>query len=150
MVEVQIIRTGGEDLVVLPRRRYEALLARAGDPLAGEAPADAAAPQTAAAAALPPKVLERITAGENTILVLREFRGLSQAELARRADLAQPFVSKLERSVAGGSLRTMRALASALDAPLDLMLGQARAKVHAAFERRVSEAVAQGARSCGL
>jgi ribosome-binding protein aMBF1 (putative translation factor) len=48
----------------------------------------------------------------------RRYRGLSQAELARRAGLSQVWISRIERGGGYGSRETRRKLAAALDAPL--------------------------------
>lgn len=48
------------------------------------------------------------------IAVVRKRAGLSQDQLAERADLGVKFISRIERGVAVPSLTTMRSLASAL------------------------------------
>lgn len=67
---------------------------------------------------MPGEVLDLIL-DENLTAVgaWRRYRGLSQAELARKAGLSQVFVSKIERGESHGTSKTRKALANALDAP---------------------------------
>lgn len=123
MSDVQLIRTNGEDLVVLSRRDYDALLARAGDPVAEDIMTARIVAETRGRTALPPEVLDRILDGENAIAVLAEHRGLSQAELARRTGLSQPFLSKLMRGEVGGGRETMTRLCEALAVSQDVLSG---------------------------
>ena len=84
MGKLQIIQTDGEDLVVIPRRDYEALLARAGD----EASEDAMTARIVEATdakiargedvALPTAVWAAIESGEHPIRAIRKYRGLTQ------------------------------------------------------------------------
>ena len=84
MRKLQIILTDGEDLVVIPRSDYEALLARAGD----EASEDAMTARIIEATdakiargedvALPTAVWAAIESGEHPIRAIRKYRGLTQ------------------------------------------------------------------------
>jgi DNA-binding XRE family transcriptional regulator len=62
----------------------------------------------------PQALLERIANGDNPILASREVRGLSQTDLACRSGIAQPTISKLERNVHAGTIKSIRALATVL------------------------------------
>ena len=78
--------------------------------------------------------LERIRAGEGTVpgevvgymlverlapvAAWRKYRGMSQAELGRKAGLSQVWISKIESGAGHGTPATRRKLAEALDAPL--------------------------------
>ena len=55
--------------------------------------------------------------GVSPITAWRRHRGLSQAELARRAGISQVWLGRIEAGDGYGRLRTRRALAAALDAP---------------------------------
>lgn len=115
----KFITPEGTEMVILSATEFERLRG-----LAEEAD-DVAEAETA---------LKRIEAGEGTmpgevldmildenltaIAAWRRHRGLSQAELARRAGLSQVFVSKIERGASHGTPKTRRSLADALDAPL--------------------------------
>jgi DNA-binding XRE family transcriptional regulator len=79
-------------------------------------------------------VLKRIEAGEGTVpgevvhsiivdglnpvAAWRRYRGISQAELARRAGLSQVWVSRIEAGGGHGTPATRRKLAKALEAPV--------------------------------
>jgi transcriptional regulator with XRE-family HTH domain len=53
---------------------------------------------------------------------LRQRRGLTQAQLAHRSDLAQNSISRLERGLyQRPSFRTAQALAAALDVPVQFL-----------------------------
>ena len=54
----------------------------------------------------------------NNVASIRKSKGLSQAELADLAGVEQPTISKLERGNESVTLRTLGAVAAALDVPL--------------------------------
>ena len=68
---------------------------------------------------MPIDVFSRIIAGENPVRVIREWRALSQAELARRAEIHRVQVHDLETGKSNGSVATLKAIAAALDVSLD-------------------------------
>lgn len=70
---------------------------------------------------IPAEVINAILDGENAIKVWREYRGLSQTELATRAGISVPYLSQLETNKREGSLRVLSALAEALNVTLDLI-----------------------------
>jgi hypothetical protein len=123
MFDAQIIKTGGDDIVVLSRRDYEALLARAGDLEAENIVTSRILAETKAQAALPVDVVDRIIDGENRVKVLMDHRNLTQAELARLSGLSQPFISKVIRGEVG--LRHSKAaVANALNVSVDFLDGR--------------------------
>jgi|RhiMethySRZTD1v2_1073278.scaffolds.fasta_scaffold1786845_2 DNA-binding XRE family transcriptional regulator len=63
----------------------------------------------------PVEVVERITSGENVLKVFREWRGLTQAELAKRTGRATMYISQLETGNRPIGSKTARVLAPALD-----------------------------------
>jgi DNA-binding Xre family transcriptional regulator len=67
---------------------------------------------------LPHDFMRRLLAGENPVKVWREFRGLTQTQLAERAGFGQSDISRIE---GGHNVRfsTMGAIAAALDISLD-------------------------------
>lgn len=111
--------------VTISRREYEDLLERA------EAAEDLGVrhvvERTSAAlaagddVALPEAAWERIEAGESPVRVLREHRGLTQAQLAEAAQVTQAYVSALESKAKEPSLSVLRNLAAALAAPLGVL-----------------------------
>jgi transcriptional regulator with XRE-family HTH domain len=60
----------------------------------------------------------RIVEGESTIKVHREWRGMSQVELARKAKLTQGALSDIERGRRTPGMKAAKALAKALGVPI--------------------------------
>ncbi len=54
----------------------------------------------------------------------RRRRGLSQAQLAERADMSLPTISRIERGLFNSSVLTIVALAKALDVRAGVLLGE--------------------------
>ena len=118
MTTVQILENedGEPAFAVLRYAEYLRLCDAAEDAADLDAFRDATA---AGGEATPIELTERIVAGENAVRVWREFRGLTQARLAREAGIAQADVSRIERGIHGATVKTMRAIAAALGAGLD-------------------------------
>ncbi|MCE2738764.1 MAG: helix-turn-helix transcriptional regulator [Rhodobacter sp.] len=73
---------------------------------------------------MPLAVFSRIVSGENPVTVIREWRGLTQAELARRADLHRVQLHDIETGKSRGSVDTLKAIAVALDVGMSKMLAK--------------------------
>ncbi len=124
-MEPQFIRTPtGEELVVLARADYEALLADSVD--ADEDAADAALYLARKAdldegrdQVLPPSVSASLRRGERLLRALRRWRGVTQTELASRTGLAQGYLSEIEVGAKAGSDDALSRIASALDVPVE-------------------------------
>jgi DNA-binding XRE family transcriptional regulator len=126
---VQTIRTeSGEELIVIPRREYIALLARAGDEAAEDEMTALLVDEAKDAisrgedVALPLEIWDAMDAGQNRIKVLREYRGLTQAELAAAAGVDPDLVAELEGGREGGAPDRLKAVARALGVPLDVLV----------------------------
>ena len=97
MAEHQIIRTpGGEELVLLPRAEYEALIRAAED--AAEDAADIAMydrrkADPSGSAPLPAEISAAMLKGASMLKACRMYRGMNQTDLARKTGLAQGFLS---------------------------------------------------------
>jgi DNA-binding XRE family transcriptional regulator len=115
----QIIKTpAGEELVVLPKADYEALVHAADEVMEDAADVaiyDARKTDPIAAAPLPADISMAILRGESRLRAVRKWRGLTQAELADRAGLTQGFLSDLESRRRTASADTAERLAGALD-----------------------------------
>ena len=89
-------------MVTIPQAEQDRLVADS-EMLADLAACDAA--RAEAGEGMPLAVFYRIVSGENPVKVIREWRGLTQAELARRADLQWVQLHDIEsgksRGVAG-------------------------------------------------
>lgn len=72
---------------------------------------------------LPAEVADRILSGERPLKVLREWRGLSQTQLAQRAALPQPTIALLERGRRKGTLAQWREIARALSLQVETVTG---------------------------
>ena len=70
---------------------------------------------------IPDAIVTRILDRENPVLVYRNWRGLTQAELARAAGLHRVQVHDIETGKRRGSVDTLKKLATALNVPLDLI-----------------------------
>ena len=121
----QVIQTEtGEELIVLTRRDYDALLAQAGDEEAEDRMTVRLVEESRAAIArgddvlLPQEVWEAMENGENRIRVLREYRGLSREELARRIGLSPEALSRIEETA---NTDIFKALARELAVPLTVL-----------------------------
>jgi DNA-binding XRE family transcriptional regulator len=129
MALTQIIRTeSGEELVVMSRRDYVALLARAGDKAAEDEmtariiDASRAAQASGEDVMLPAEVWAAIEADENPVKVLRKHRGLTQTALADAASVSQGYIADLEAGRKTGAPDTLKRIARALAVPLDVLV----------------------------
>jgi len=118
MMKVQVIQTaGGEEMVVLPRAQFERLRELAEDRLDIEG-AKAVLNKIGAGKeeVVPQAVAERMFAGENPIKVWREYRGMTQAQLASKAKINPSYLWQLESGPrkGRGSIATLKAVATAL------------------------------------
>jgi DNA-binding XRE family transcriptional regulator len=68
---------------------------------------------------LPSQMVYAILEGANPIRVWREYRGISQRELAERVGISVPYLSQLEKGKRKGSLDVLAAIANALQVGLD-------------------------------
>jgi DNA-binding XRE family transcriptional regulator len=126
MTKVQFIKTaGGEELAVLPKSEYERLAALATDEDVGTARLvrkARAAVEAGHEVLLPKAVVDRLAAGENPIRVLREWRDMTQLEMAFKTDISQSYLSDLEKGRRRGTADALAKVARALKVPLDLLV----------------------------
>lgn len=124
-MSAQIITTpAGERLVLIPESEFQALVEAAEEQ---EDRATVAGFREAIAMGheelVPASVVDRLLAGENRIKVWRNHRGLTMSTLARKAGIAQAFVSQIESGKREGTLETLRKIAAVLDVTLDDLAG---------------------------
>ena len=110
----------GEDMIVLAKSDYEALLERA------ELAEDVAAVDayrrklaTGEEEAIAEEFADRLIDGENPIRVYRELRGLSARELAERTGISAAFLSEIENGKKEGGISTLKKIALQLNVSLD-------------------------------
>ncbi|MBX3056055.1 MAG: helix-turn-helix transcriptional regulator [Anaerolineae bacterium] len=68
---------------------------------------------------IPARVPYAILDGENPVKVWREYRGLSQAELAQAAGISTAYLSQIETGKRVGKTAVLQAIARALNLTLD-------------------------------
>jgi DNA-binding XRE family transcriptional regulator len=68
---------------------------------------------------IPSEVVYAILDGENAIKVWREYRSMSQQEVAENAGISVPYLSQLENNKRKGSLEVLSALAKVLKVSLE-------------------------------
>lgn len=68
---------------------------------------------------IPSKVVYAILDGENPIRVWREYRGMTQKELAEAANISKPYLSQIETGKRMGTTEVLTAVAQALNLSLD-------------------------------
>jgi len=68
-------------------------------------------------------VARRLVAGDSPIRVFREYRGLTQEQLAKSAGIARAYVAELEAGRKEGSVSVLKAIAAALKLDLDDIAG---------------------------
>lgn len=130
----KVIRTPrGEELVLLPKAEYDRLRR-----LEREAGLQAAAMQetqdvqqamrilteirSGVQETVPQAMVQRLLTGEHPVLVWREYRKLTAEALAQRAGLSRAYVTQIETGARKGSVRSLRALARALNVEMEDLL----------------------------
>jgi DNA-binding XRE family transcriptional regulator len=126
MTKVQFIKTtGGEELAILPKSEYERLTALAAGEDAGTTRIVHRARAALAAGdevLLPKTVVDRLAAGENPLRVLRDWRAMTQVELAVSIGITQGYLSDLEAGKRKGPVALHQKVARALGVPIELLL----------------------------
>jgi DNA-binding XRE family transcriptional regulator len=112
-----IVTPKGEELVVISRRDYEDLLARA--EVVEDRETRRLVARTNGAAALHEAVWESIEGGVHPVRAIRRFRGMTQAALASASGVSQSYIAGIERSRKSGRSGTLKAIARSLRVTLD-------------------------------
>ena len=126
MRTAQTIKTpAGDDLVVLPKADYQRLIAAAREKLEDDADAREAARVLARLErgeeeTMPFDIVKRLRT-ENRIKVLREYRQMTQRELAEAADMNPLYLSQIECGRATGGIKSLSRVAAALGVGLDMI-----------------------------
>ncbi len=118
----QVIRSpSGEEMVVIPRAEYEALLERAdrgAEDAEDVAIYDARKAELAAdGLVLPAEVSAAVLRGESRLRAIRNWRDVTQVYLAHETNIGQGYLSDLESGRRTGTPETIAKLARALDVP---------------------------------
>ncbi|CAN5816753.1 helix-turn-helix transcriptional regulator [soil metagenome] len=121
--KVQVIaRDGKPEYAVLPYKEYKRLATLAEDADDIRAYDEAVASEEEL---LPAEMVGRLVAGENPLLVWREYRGLTQAQLAEAAGVGQSYIAMIEKGERQGSVTKLRAMARALNVDVDDLIQRA-------------------------
>jgi ribosome-binding protein aMBF1 (putative translation factor) len=124
-MNVRFQKTPKGEVAILPRKDYEALVAKAAeaDEDAGMERLVARARKDVAAGAplLPKDIADRLADGESPVRVLREWRDMTQMHLSFKTHISQSHISDIESGRRTGTPATLRAIATALKVPLDLL-----------------------------
>lgn len=115
-----IVRDGKPEWAVLPYDMYLRLVEEA-EMLQDVRDYDAAktALESGEEEIVPGEVVFALLDGENPIKVWRNYRGLTQVELAREAGISVPYLSQIETNKRTGTTEVLRAIAKALKLTLD-------------------------------
>jgi DNA-binding XRE family transcriptional regulator len=89
------------------------------DDIVDSALAVAAYDRTRDQESVPATVVDRLLAGESPVKVWREYRGLTLAALAQKAELGKSYLSQIENRRRSGTVATMKKLATVLQVDLD-------------------------------
>lgn len=111
-MKVQIIEKNGKpEWAVIPYREYRRLSEAAG---MAEDVRDFDEAVSRDEEAVPHAMVQRLVTGERPVKVWREYRGLTQAALARAARITPAYLSQIETGAREGSVRVLTALARTL------------------------------------
>ena len=124
-MNVRFKKTERGEVAILPRKEYEALVAKAAEAEEdiGTARLVARARRDIAAGAplIPKSVVDRIASGENALRALREWRDVTQLHLSFKTDIGQGYISDLENGRRKGTAAAWKRIAQVLNVPLDLL-----------------------------
>lgn len=133
-IKPQFIRAGEEELVVLTRAEYDALLDAAAD--VEEEAADVAIYDARKAAlargedfVLPPEVSALVLKGDSLLRAVRKWRDMTQTHLEFKTGIGQGYISDIEAGRRVGSAETLATLARALEVPVGWFVKVADAQV---------------------
>jgi len=122
-MKTQIIEKNGRpEFAVIPYEDYQHYLELLEDEADARVVAEFHEAYTAGREFLvPAEIVRRELAGESSIKLWREHRGLTQQELATRAGISKPYLSQIETGKRQGTIETLSAIARSLDVPLDIL-----------------------------
>jgi DNA-binding XRE family transcriptional regulator len=115
-MKTEIIERKGKRFAVVPLKDFERLRHDA-EMLEDIRAFDAA--KSRKEESFPAEVADRLIDGQSPIRVFREYRGLTQEQLAKAADIARPYLTELESGKKEGSVSVLKKIAAALKLELD-------------------------------
>ena len=120
MTGPQIIRDikGNPVFAVIPWQEYQLLKTGSADALPTDQELYDEA-KSSAEESFPIEIADRLLAGENPIRVYRNLRGMTQNQLAAAVNINTVYLSQIENGKRTGSIKTLAAIASALNVGVD-------------------------------
>ena len=116
-MKVQIIEKNGKpEWAVIPYREYRRL-SEAAEMAADVRDFDEAVSKDEET--VPHAIVQRLVMGEQPVKVWREYRGLTQAALARAAHITPAYLSQIETGAREGSVRVLTTLARTLQVDME-------------------------------
>lgn len=71
---------------------------------------------------MPASVVDAVLDGKNPVKVYREYRKMTQEELAKKAGVSVSMIRKIENGESEGSISTIKAIAKALNEDVEMFL----------------------------
>lgn len=123
-MNVRFQKTARGEVAILPRKEYDALVAKAAETDEDTARLVKRGRDGVAAGAplLPKHVVDRLANGDNPVRVLREWRDKPQEYISFKTGLSQGYISDVETGRRNGTAAALRLIADALKVPLDLLV----------------------------
>jgi DNA-binding XRE family transcriptional regulator len=115
---MRTLTENGKTFVLVPLGDFERMTRNSED-IADIAAFDAAMERDEEA--FPITLLDAIDAGENPIKAFRNYRKMKQIELATMTSISPAYLSQLESGTREGSIKMVKAIAVALNVPMDLL-----------------------------
>lgn len=115
-MKMEIIERKGKQFAVVPLKAFERLVDEA-EMLEDIRAYDAA--KARKEESFPAAVADRLAGGEHPIRVFREYRGMTQQMLAKKARISRPYLTEMETGRKQGSVTVLKAIARALGLELD-------------------------------
>jgi predicted transcriptional regulator len=119
-MRIEKITRDGKVFAILPMNTLKKLIDDA-EMLADIAAYDAAKARLASGEdeLIPLEITERRLAGESTVKIWREYRGLTQEGLAKKSKVSRSMIAAIEAKHKTGGIATLKKLAGALKVDLD-------------------------------
>jgi predicted transcriptional regulator len=119
-MRIEKITRDGKVFAILPMNTLKKLIDDA-EMLADIAAYDAAKARLASGEdeLIPLEITERRLAGESTVKIWREYRGLTQEGLAKKSRVSRSMIAAIEAKHKTGGIATLKKLAGALKVDLD-------------------------------
>ena len=117
----------GDDIVILSRKEYDQLVVAANEDAANAAVARKAIARHEET--ISEAEVDELLAAKTPLAFWRKKRGMTQAELAKAAGIAQGFLSEIESGLKTGNITVLQRIAAALEISLlDLVQDLPRSK----------------------